>query len=60
MKFLTINKNGEKKEYDYDYKALWVSKEIHRDIKIFCLQTNTTVNNAIKILLEKNGETSSK
>ena len=49
------------KEYNYNYRALWVSPEVHTQIRYLALKNETTVDGAIAILLkEKKSETTGK
>jgi hypothetical protein len=41
------------KEYNYNYRALWVSPDVHTQIRHLALKNETSVNGAINILLEK-------
>jgi hypothetical protein len=45
-------KQGDK-EYNYNYRALWVSPEIHTQIRHIALKNETSVNGAISILLNE-------
>ena len=45
-------KQGDK-EYNYNYRALWVSPEIHTQIRHLALKNETSVNGAISILLNE-------
>jgi hypothetical protein len=48
MKFKRDNK-----EYNYNYRALWVSPEVHHQIRYLALKNETTVDGAITILLKQ-------
>lgn len=41
------------KEYNYNYRALWVSPEVHSQIRYLALKNETSVNGALNILLKE-------